>query len=479
MDKAFDAILQIEVDALAISKSSYKGYGNKFRYQCLCCGEEVYLAAADSHERIPHFKHKKGNNDTECERYLGQKGAIARYVSLRKHCQEPVNFYFNKEKMTFELGVSFTYEELEKYEAEKRHMTVSSKYNSTPFIIVPLNGTVFIPDEKQYFTLTEISSVYYISFNSGKDSYTYTDVMRNPEKINIFRVRKQDNHYRQQISDYIYTDTEYIAISEDKRIIQELLLLEQVTVNDCVFSFSTDGKFFYGLQFSIKKVEYSINYFFQKNDYQVKSSECFRIVWPLGYYRNACFITAADQVYVYCSFDLIPFGNINADASSVKKIGNRTWKIDIKDEIHIHEKNVDTIIQKLVEQRIESDPESPEIIYSNKYTIPDQYQFFLFDKNGCSELVTGTIVYLSETDRIVGYKQGHIKTIVYAKQKEEPDTKQIIADALKYHPQSEEFIADEFMDDITNEIVLTYLEKCYRSGQINTVIKRYIKEGLL
>lgn len=30
--------------------------GEQFRYQCLCCGEEVYLAAADSSERVPHFQ---------------------------------------------------------------------------------------------------------------------------------------------------------------------------------------------------------------------------------------------------------------------------------------------------------------------------------------------------------------------------------------------------------------------------------------
>ena len=112
MNKAFDAVLQTEVDAAVIAKTSYSGYNGRFRYKCLCCGEEVYLAATDSNERAPHCRHRRGNNDTECERYLGRPGALEYYVSVRKHNQEKVEFYFNQDKMTFEICVSFTEEEL-------------------------------------------------------------------------------------------------------------------------------------------------------------------------------------------------------------------------------------------------------------------------------------------------------------------------------------------------------------------------------
>ena len=85
-------------------------------------------------------------------------------------------------------------------------------------------------------------------------------------------------------------------------------------------------------------------------------------------------------------------------------------------------------------------------------------------------------LYLSESDRIIGYKNGHIKAFVYACPKEKIDTRQFIDDILRYHPQSELFDPDDFMDNITDETVLAYLENCYRSGRINTVVKRYIKE---
>ena len=94
-------------------------------------------------------------------------------------------------------------------------------------------------------------------------------------------------------------------------------------------------------------------------------------------------------------------------------------------------------------------------------------------------MTPGSNVYLSESDRIVGYKNGHIKAFVCACPKEKTDTRQLINDILKYHPQSEAFKPDDFMDITIDETVLAYLENCYRSGRINTVIKRYIKEELI
>lgn len=99
MYKAFDTVFQKVVDARIIAKTSYTMSDEGVRYQCLCCGEEVYLAAANSTEKTPHFRHRKGNNDIECERYLGQPGAIEEYAALRRENNKThVAFFFNKTK---------------------------------------------------------------------------------------------------------------------------------------------------------------------------------------------------------------------------------------------------------------------------------------------------------------------------------------------------------------------------------------------
>lgn len=478
MDKAFDAVLQSEVDAAVIAKNSHRFRGERFRYQCLCCGEEVYLAAADSSERSPHFRHRKGNNDKECEQYLGQPGAVERFVFLRKHKQEHIEFYFNRDRMTFEICASFTEEELQAYEEENNRLTVSSKYYAEPFLSIPLRKGVFIPDGKSYFTITEFSTKYFVSFNSGFNCCTYHDVMRDSEKINIFRVRMQDEHCRHQTSSLLYTDTEYIGISENKEVLQELASLEYV-ISEELFSFVTENRIFYGLQFYVKEAEFSVLRFFQKHNYQIETSEAFSILWPPVYTRDSCSICAGDTVYVHSSFELIPHGNMNVDGTFAREISRDALKLHIDDEVIIHEKNIDICILKERELGMETVPEEPVTTYSDRYTVPDQYDYFLFDQNGCARLIPGSNIYLSESDRIVGYKNGHIKAVVCVCSKEKTDTRQLINDIIKYHPQSESFELDDFMDITTDETVLAYLEKCYRSGRINTVVKRYIKEGLI
>lgn len=478
MDKAFDAILQSEVDALDVARTSYCFFGEQFRYQCLCCSEEVYLAAADSNEKSPHFRHRRGNNDTECERYLGQLSAEEYFELWRKHKREYIEFYFNRDKMTFEVCTSFTEEELHVHEKENHNITISLKYFGEPFFSIPISKRVFIPCVKSYFTIPEFSTKYFISFNSGIKPCTYNDVMRNSEKINIFRVGKQDEHCKHQTSSFIYTDTQYIGICEKEEALQELVSLKYVHSKE-PFSFSTQNKVFYGLEFLVKEAEFSVLSFFQKHDYQLNTSETFSILWPPVYTRDSCSICTRDTVYVFSSFELIPHGNINVDDMFARKISRDILKIQMNDEVIVHEKNIDICIRKERELGIETDPEEPVTRYSERYTVSDQYDYYLFDQNGCTRLIPGIIVYLSQSDRIVGYKSGHIKEIVCACVKEKIDTRLLINDILKYHPQSETFEMDDFMDITTDKTILSYLEDCYKSGRINTVVKRYIKEGMI
>ena len=478
MYKAFDAVLQSEVDAAVIAKTSYCFLGERFRYQCLCCGEEVYLAAADSSERSPHFRHRKGNNDTECERYLGQLDTVERFGLLRKHKQGHIEFYFNRDRMTFEICASFTEEELQAYEKENNKLMVSSKYCTDPFLSIPLSKEVFVPGRKSYFTITEFSTQYIVSFDSGFNNCAYQDVMRDTKKINIFRVGMQDEHCRHQTSSLLYTNTEYVGISENEETMQELTSLEYI-ISEELFSFVTENRVFYGLKFSVKQAELSVRYFFQKHDYQIETSESFSILWPPIYVRNSRSICTGGTVYVHSSFELIPNGNINVDDIFAREINGDVLKLHVDDEVIIHEKNIDICIQKERKQGRETVLEEPVATYSDRYTVSDQYDYFLFDQNGCTRLIPGLNVYLSESDRIVGYKNGHIKAYVYACPKEKTDTGQLINDVVKYHPQSEPFEPDDFMDIMTDETVLAYLENCYRSGRINTVVKRYIKEGLI
>lgn len=479
MDKAFDVILQSEVDATVIAKTSYYVTGNRFRYQCLYCGEEVYLAAAESNEKTPHFRHRRGNNDKDCEQYLGQPEAIEHYVSIRKNKQEHIEFYFNKERMTFEVGVAFSEEELRDYEQNKNNIAISAKVCTEPFLSVPINKSCFTPDETQYFTLSVYSNNYYVSFSANKKVYSYPDVIKRDGRLNIYKVRLQDKRVKLHRTDVLYTETIYIAMSEDENFIRELKGLENSVFVEEQFKFHTIGIDFYGITFSIKNADYFLNLFFQKNDYQIEISESLDILWPPVYTVDSDFVCNDDEIYVSSSFKLISHGNINIDDSLIQKVDDNLLKILINDPIIIYEKNIDVSIMKSIMQNDEPICVATDTVYMSKYIVPDKYDYFLFDNDGCTRLIAGTTIYLSEKDKIIGYKNGHIKEIIHGYPLEKENPEKVIFDILKYHPQSEKYVLDEFIDVTPSEVAMSYLESCYRSGRINTVVKHYIKEDLI
>lgn len=479
MYKAFDAVFQVEVDADVIAKTSYNMLGARFRYQCLCCGEEVYLAAADSTIKAPHFRHRRGNNATDCEKYLGLPGAIEHYVSMRKYNKEYLGFSFNIEYMTFEISLRFTAEELDRYAMSSSRLSLYTKYCSQPFFTVPINRSNFIPDDVNYFLIKEYSNDYYSSIDDSSTKKVHKDIIKKDGKLNIYRIKQLDCHCKQNTSNILYTNENYLAISENKDNIRKLLDLQSIKILDDTFSFITQDRNFYAVKFVIKFVDHLARIYFQNHEFEVKTAETMDILWPPVFTRNSVAISKTDKVYIKSSFELIPHGNVEANGVHIRKLCGDVCEVEFSDGVTICEKNITSRIIKEDHVSKECIYEEPQITYTNKYYVQDTYDYYLFDQNGCSKLSTGLNVYLSSIDRIVGYKNGHIKSIILPKPAEEQDKKQMIDEIIKYHPKSELFEPDDFMDIEADETVLSYLESCYRSGTINSVIKTYIKEKLI
>lgn len=479
MNKAYDAVFQIEVDAEDIAKTSYHTVGNRFRYQCLCCGEEVYLAAADSIIKAPHFRHRRGNNDIDCERYLGQPGSVEHYMSIRKQAKEHIGFCFNIEQKTFECSVAFETHEIEEFSKESRKLSLYSKYYSQPFLSVPINRGNLIPDVANFFTITDYANDYYVSIDSGDAKIKYTDIINRNGRLNIYRVNQSNYHYKRIASSVLYTKYSYIAISEEKDTVNELTSLMNIESEDVASTFITLGRRFYAVQFRIQSLDYNVKLFFQKHGFNLEISESILILWPPMYSRDSLLVSESDCIYVSSSFDLVPHGNVDSNTISVDRVEGDIFEVTFADKVAICEKNVECRIVKEKRMPVQETSPNIHITYADKYLVSEIYDYYMFDKNGCNRLNAGSKVYLSKSDRIVGYKNGHIKEYVFAKPEEPIDKKILIDDIIKYHPKSELFDPDDFMDIETDEIVLSYIESCYRSGQINTVVKQYIKEKLI
>ena len=108
---AFDTISRGIVSATEVSKNNID---EPFRYECLCCGEEVHIAAARSKKMVPHFRHLRGNSDKDCELYLGglfQTGTEierARAIaSAGKRARSHAEILFDFKERLFYISISF------------------------------------------------------------------------------------------------------------------------------------------------------------------------------------------------------------------------------------------------------------------------------------------------------------------------------------------------------------------------------------
>jgi len=113
MHKAYDTILSDYVDA----ESAAKSYGfEPYRYECARCWEEVRLCAADSNNQATHFRHRSGNNNVDCENYLGNRGAIISNALSRCNVRDKIEFYYSNATKMFYIGIKFSSEEILAYE---------------------------------------------------------------------------------------------------------------------------------------------------------------------------------------------------------------------------------------------------------------------------------------------------------------------------------------------------------------------------
>lgn len=327
MYKAFDTVFQKVVDARIIAKTSYTMSDEGVRYQCLCCGEEVYLAAANSTEKTPHFRHRKGNNDIECERYLGQPGAIEEYAALRRENNKThVAFFFNKNQMTFEIGLVLTDEEIDTYCQNQRKLCLYTKYCTLPFLNIPISRGVLRSNELNYYTITEYSNDYYVSLEGDPLKFSYPEIIKKGYKINIYRINKQDEHYKKNMSGLIYTDVEYVAISESKMNVKELVGLYGIEVVKDESNFVTMGRAFYVVEFVVRKENYEIKRYFQKHGYKIETSESLEILWPPMYSTDTTLVTTADTLRLWARLYCTKLTKIKIIMQKLSRLRKRKLK---------------------------------------------------------------------------------------------------------------------------------------------------------
>ena len=167
---AYDTFLQEVVSSeLAAQNSADEPY----RYECACCGEEVFVAAKYSNSMVAHFRHRSGNNDVDCENYLGKYGLVSVKHKSQKRDREKVEYYFNSTTKCFYIGLRFNEDEILNYESGNVKLEIRTRKDVDPFFIQKIDRTEFCSNYTKMVILEAFSPVYYISntFNSNKRAH--------------------------------------------------------------------------------------------------------------------------------------------------------------------------------------------------------------------------------------------------------------------------------------------------------------------
>ena len=206
MQRAFDTLLQTTVSANAAAANSDN---ESFRYECLCCGEEVFLAAQDSVYKATHFRHRSGNNDKNCELYLGQYGSVPSSPSTKTKKQDRVEFYYQNTHKAFYVSFRFSDAEITAYESSGACLEVRSSRTHRPFLTQGINHTNFHGDSPESYMLETYASPYYISntLNNIKREYNVFGTTG----PTFFKIQGEDADYTAKYikSKSLYTNVKY------------------------------------------------------------------------------------------------------------------------------------------------------------------------------------------------------------------------------------------------------------------------------
>jgi hypothetical protein len=487
MRKAYDTILQVEVSAdLAAQNSDSEMY----RYECACCGEEVYLAAAHSFNVIPHFKHHSGNNDTECENYLGQYGAMSTDLRSRKSKSEKAEFYFDKSTKMFNLSLRFSEEEINAYEKQTTtfELKTSAQAQEKAFLCFPVNNKKFTPDLQTMMPIRKFSYNYFLSntLNEGARKYeVFKYIGNNNNAPTFFKLQGSDDlpnqYYKAKLvrSGILYTNVPYfVAFQNQYRAPLDQTFPAEMIVDD-TFRFETMGRKFLGKILTIKTKTANIDALILSLGYQLEASETLTLLWPPAALVDGVSKIAAHDAFLYSSFELQAHGNINVRSEDIVKGTNGISKILIKPNTKIYKKNVEIIIDK-DEKHLSA---FKEIFLTNSsvsaYTVPDDSACFICNRSGVKPLRKGQLVFLTPQNEIRRYDHGYLTGRVYLRQREKLTGKLLLNDILAHYKQIETFGSVSFSSYELSETASRYLDECKTSGLINTVAKRFIKEGWL
>ena len=478
MRKAYDTFLLTEVSAeLAARAGSFEPY----RYECAHCGEEVRLAAVDSSSIIPHFRHRSGNSDVECELYLGQYGAFSTDARLRKSRNERAEFYFDSNTKLFYLGLRFSEDEISAYEQLSATFELRVASQMQPFYKTQINGKNFVADEQRLIPLEKFSHCYFLSntLNGIKRKY---DVFNNIAKnaATFFKIQTGDSGYRAKLvrSSVLYTNTPYfmaIATLSSHWHPTDMRLPDEISV-ESTFNFETMGRKILGKIVDITSKTAQIDSLLSSWGYQLEASETLTLLWPPAVSAEDTLLIDSHNAYLYSTFELQPHGNINVRSEDINKVVTGITIVTVNPRVKVYKKNAELVLESY--ERESDDFSLLPVTRTTKH----EYQAedgaaFVFNSSGVMQLTQGSITLMTPGSTVNHYTNGYLDGVVDPPKRSVLTGEELLQDSLMFYKRTEPFNWGDFEQLDLSPIALQYIESCKKTGLINCAAKSLIKEG--
>jgi hypothetical protein len=479
MRKAFDKLLSDYIDAEVAAKN---GSSEAYRYVCACCWEEVRLCAADSENQATHFRHYNGNNNIECENYLGNSIDVIRTALSRINGRDKIEFYFASDTKTFNIGVKFGADEIAIGERDNIFFQVSGDNSANPIISVPINTKRFYPDSQELIQIHEHAWSYYISTTNDSKQHKY-DLFRKVKGDvypSFFKksINEEHENFRAKLvrSETLYTNTSYLVVFASAHQHAVFDFQKDAEVGK-VFNFKTMEKNFTAADITFTNKSKEIEQLLEKWGFKLETSENLSLLWPPSFQADGTANIKTKHAYIFSTFLLQAHSNINVNLEDVVSISKGLSRVSVSKQTKVYKKNAELLLSQVDIAKDEYVAIPIEHDVAELYESPDD-ESYMFNHSGVSQIGVGTREQLTRGCEVRHYTHGYLDRIV--KSAYVPNMKsseQILCDILMYYRREEPLVLDDFASLNLSQIATSYIESCSETRKINTAAKRFIEEG--
>lgn len=486
MLQAFDTIMQLAVSAQEVSRNNID---EPFRYECLCCGEEVHIAAARSQKRAPHFRHLHGNSDKDCELYLGsllqtRTGIESAIAAAQKRAHSRAEIFFDTSQHVFYFSVSFSEEKIQEYENGLYELEIKPNLGSTVLESIQINRSNFAPDTPVKFPLHLSANSCLISIfnrrNVGSSIRSYYEILKQVDFPTFFKIQVNgENGYmaKRHTDGIIYTDTQYYIIATHRGHIEKLLNYVPAVSLGKIEEINALGGVVFGATLIISSVSDDLRGTMQYFGYTLRKAERLSVLWPPVYSVDGVLHCNGSTLFFSSSFELRPRSNISCGAEKLESAGD-FYAAQLSEPIRISQTNGN--ITQIIFDNMVPPVKEIEQVTETTFTVevPDGTSYYRIGSTGYHILPPGKH-YLTLGTKIVRFLGNYSElTFTLPKKLQVPPVRTLM-NIRQYYKVTVPFNEEMVTGCKLSKVAEIYIEDCRCAGAINLKALEYIRAGMI